>query len=143
MNKIQFAALINGRECRNELTNAEEDQAKLLGLVVIFGASDDLIEFRGSINDEGDCYNGGTFKIDAKGVLTSYEDIEDEDEMADYFKRKDNVIEIEALWSPAEQNCSWAYKATVPHATFNVMEGDDLYCIGMVIDINDLPKASA
>jgi hypothetical protein len=143
MNKIQFAALINGREYREELTDAEEAQAKLLGLVVIFGASDDLIEFRGAISDEGDCYKGGTFKIDAEGVLASYDDIEDEDEMADYFKRKDSAIEIEALWSPAEQNCAWSYKATVPHATFNVMEGDDLYCIGMVIDINDLPKAAA
>ena len=143
MTPQQFAAMLHGREYRREMTRAEEDQAKELGLVVVFGASDDLIEFRGAIRDEGDCYNGGTIKIDAKGILPDFDNIEDEEEMADYFKRKYTCAYIEAVWSPEEPYCSWIYKTEIPHATFNIGEDEDLYCVGMVFSINDLPQVPA
>ena len=58
MTKEELAALINGRKYRHELTDKEEKAAKDARLVVVFGASDDLMEFRGAINDECGAYDG-------------------------------------------------------------------------------------
>ena len=43
----EFANRLNGREYGQELTPAEAQRAKEAGIVVVFGASDDLMEFRG------------------------------------------------------------------------------------------------
>jgi hypothetical protein len=58
MDAKALAALLTGREYRQEITRAEEADAKAAGLVVAFGASDDLLEFRGAIDDEVGCYDG-------------------------------------------------------------------------------------
>lgn len=61
MTKEQMAALLNGREIGQEITKDEEHIAKESGLLVVFGASDDLMEFRGKYRQEFDCYDGGKF----------------------------------------------------------------------------------
>lgn len=52
MNAKEFAAMLNGREYRREITKAEEKEAKAAGLIVAFGASDDNLELRGAVDDE-------------------------------------------------------------------------------------------
>lgn len=44
--------------------------------------------------------------------------------------------QIEAIWG--KDGISWQYKTDIPHATFNVMEDDEVYCIGIVFDIKEL-----
>jgi hypothetical protein len=61
--KEALARRLNGREYGTEITSDEEAAARKCGLVVAFGAPDDLIEFRGAFNDERDCYEGGEFLI--------------------------------------------------------------------------------
>ena len=58
--KEQLAAMLNGREYGQELTNDEGKLAKQSGLVVIFGASDDLMQIVGAECAEVGCYKGGT-----------------------------------------------------------------------------------
>lgn len=136
MNKEEIAALINGREYCHEMTKDEEAQAKAAGLVVVFGASDDLMELRGAIHDEFGCYDGDTAMIDQEGILPAFDSIDDEDEMGRYFVRKPVAKEIEAVW--AEGDYSWAYKTTIPHTTFEIVEGPDKYCRGIVFDFSEL-----
>jgi hypothetical protein len=138
MTKESLAALLNGREYLNEITAAEEAEAKANGLLVIFGASDDLTELRGALHDEAGAYNGATHRIDAKGVIPDWNslDHDDEDECADYFKRKGGGFEVEAKWS--EGDYSWVIETSVPHAPFDIVEGDEKYCRGIVIDLADL-----
>lgn len=69
MKKEELAAMLNGREYRNEITREEAAEAKAAGLVVVYGASDDLMEFEGAIRDELGCYDGGTAFVDKKGLL--------------------------------------------------------------------------
>lgn len=108
------------------------------GLVVVFGASDDLVEFRGDINDELDAYNGTTVKLDGLGLLPRRESIEDDVELEKYFIRKrGNLKTIEALWC-AEDGYSWTFKTDIPHATFEVMEDGEHYCRGIVFDLGAL-----
>jgi len=138
MTKEQLAEKLNGREYGDELTKAEELEAKRAGLVVVFGYSDDNAEFRGAINDEIGCYDGGEFKVDQKGLLPEREQIDDDDTLKDYFSREKKAAIIEALWCK-EKGYSWTYKTSVPHATFDIMEDGEKYCRGIVIAVKDLP----
>lgn len=134
-----WATELNGREYGNELTDAEEKEIKKKGLVVVYGYSDDNIEFRGAINDEAGCYAGGDIFIDAKGVLPDLENLDCEpDEMRDYLKREKKAVKITAVWSPKKPDCSWIYKTKIPHETFKIMEDSELFCVGIIFNIKDL-----
>ena len=139
MDAKELAAKLNGREYCREITDEEVRQAKEAGLVVVFGASDDLIEFRGAIRDEGDCYDGGTVLIDTKGVLPSWDSvIESEESAQEYFERKAKARTITALWAK-EPGYSWTYKTDIPHETFEIVEDGEPYCRGIVFNIGDIP----
>lgn len=143
MTKEQLAALLNGRQYRSEITKDEEAAAKAAGLLVIFGASDDLVEFRGAVHDEIGAYNGTIFRLCPEGLLPEWPDEVDEgwseSEAEDYFRRKAlGFVEIEAKWD--EGGYSWVISPppSLPHAIFVVKEDDDNYCRGIVIDMADL-----
>lgn len=140
MNAKELAMLLTGREYGQEIDRTEEHQAKAAGLVVAFGASDDLLEFRGAIYDEVGCYGGGTATVDQKGVLPDFEDIDrdDKDEMRDYFKRESGGAVIRAVWE-GEPGYSWVINADVPHETFEIVEDGEPYCRGIVFALADLP----
>lgn len=139
--KETLAALLNGREYRDEISSAEENDAKASGLVVVFGASDDLMELRGAISDEAGCNDGGDLTVDSKGLIPDWEviDHDDEREVRDYLKRKDAVGTriISALWCK-EGGYSWTYETEIQHATFEVVEDGKPYCRGIVFDLKDL-----
>lgn len=116
------------------------EQAKAAGLVIVYGASDDLMEFRGAVRDELGCYGGGTGFVDAKGVLPNREDIDDDEDLADYFARKPLAKQIEALWAK-EDGYSWTYATDIPHATFEIVEDGESYCRGLVFALADLAGA--
>jgi len=136
MTKEQLAEKLNGREYGDEITAAEESQTKAAGLVVIFGASDDLCEFKGAISEEADCFNGGNIKIHAGGILHSHEC---DCEHCGYKTIAAKCATIEAVWCETP-DISWTYKTALPHATFEIMEDGGKYCRGIVIDVADLPK---
>ena len=52
MTAKELAEKLNGREYGNDITDEEATAAKKAGLLVIYGYSDDNIEFRGIIYDE-------------------------------------------------------------------------------------------
>ncbi len=147
MNKEQFAELLNGRQYREEITGAEEELANQNGLLVCFGASDDLMEFRGIFFNEIDSYEGGpAFIIKKKGGkidVISQSDLEELNDLLD-----DNELDLEiqtaeivAEWMPDDLGCSWLIKTDLPHATFDIMDGSELYCRGIVIEKSDIINA--
>ncbi|GHT09055.1 hypothetical protein FACS189426_06290 [Bacteroidia bacterium] len=141
MTKEELAALLDGREHRDEIFKDEEKAAKESGLVVVFGASDDLMELRGAIRDEIGCYEGGTACFDENGLLEN----ECENEDCPHFEKiKEKAKKIEALWCAKEVTednyISWTYETDIPHSTFKIMEDEEIYCIGIVFSIYDLKK---
>lgn len=133
MNIQEFAEMLNGREYNMEITPAEERLAKELGFVVVFGFSDDCIEFRGAIFDELGCYNGGIICLDKNGILKN----ECDDDDCPYFERmKQESKTIKAVWDI--EGYSWIYKTDIPHATFEIFEYGEKYCRGIVFEIEDL-----
>ena len=132
MNAKELAALLNGRQYAKEITKAEAEEAKAAGLVVIFGASDDLMEFRGAIYDEIGAYNGATALLTHTGLLAN--------ECGDgcpYAEREAaKGLAVKALWSPGD-GYSWKFKTDIPHETFEVVDDGEPYCRGIVFALAD------
>ena len=102
------------------------------GLVAVFGASDDLMEFRGKIYDELGAYNGTTAYLDSGGLLVN--DC-DSDECPHFERDKESAQTIEAIWD--KNNIPWTYKTSIPHTSFKVMEDGEIYCVGIVFKLCD------
>lgn len=138
MTKEEWAAKLTGRQYRHEFSgNIEEAALRDDGLVAVFGASDDLMEFRGAIDDEQGA--PGFALVDAKGLLPERSQIDNDDDEAleDFFTRRKTAKKIEALWCK-EKGYSFTYKTDIPHATFEVMEDGDHYCRGIVFAFAEL-----
>lgn len=135
MTAQELAQLLNGREDGNVLTREETERAKADGLVVVFGYSDDNMEFRGAIDDEVGCYNGGDAYVSQDGV---FQNECDEEDCPYAWKIKESLPEVTALWDC--DGYSWVYKTEIPHCVFDVMEDGEKYCQGIVFNIKDLPN---
>jgi len=139
MTSKELAQQLNGMEYPLEISQAIEAQAEASGLVIVYGASDDLMEFSGAITEECGAYKGITVEVDAEGVLPLFEAIAsdcDKDALRNYFAREGRTVSIEALWNK-EPNYSWTYKTDIPHETFEVMVDGDHYCRGIVFSLAD------
>ena len=143
MTKEELASKLNSREIGSEITKAEEAQAKENRLVVIFGASDDLCELRGAIKDEVGAYGDGLVQISREGVLLPEMEDTDEEVLRKYGfldvlrASRRAAIEVKVWWCVGN-GYSWSYETQVPHATFEIMEGTEKYCRGIVIDLKEL-----
>jgi len=132
MNIKEFAQMLNGREYLDEISRKEELQAKELGYVVVYGQSDDLIEFSGAIKDEAGCFDGDKIYLDKDGLFV---ECDDNCKYSQAAKAKCKVIN--AIWC-GEDEWTWQYKTEIPHATFEIFEGGEKFCKGIVFDIKDL-----
>ena len=116
------------------LNNKLADEAKQNGLVVVFGASDDLMEFRGAINYEIGAYDGTTAYLTSTGLLLN--DC-DNDYCPHFEKLTASAATILALWRQ-EGEYSWTFKTDIPHETFEITDRGDQYCRGIVFALADL-----
>lgn len=132
----EWAARLNGRQYTKEVSCAEEIQAKDDGVIVVFGASDDLMEFRGALRDEVSAYKGVTVRLTPDFKLF------DCDENMDTLKYNAAEIEsmpnITAVWLPenehGEPKALWLYKTDIPHEQFEILDDDCVYCYGIVFN---------
>lgn len=123
----EFANILDGREYARSVFSKEEIKAaKEKGFVIVTGASDDLIEFRGAIEDEGDCFEGGNVYFTKDGVK--------------YEEQAANVIKV--LWCKETDNYGtiipWTYETDISHETFDVIRDGRVYCRGMVFSIENV-----
>lgn len=130
------ASRLNGCEYGQEGSAQLWAEMKTRGLVAVFGASDDLMEFRGAIDDEVSAYDGTTALVTADGL---FEPCGDNCKFSAAAQKE--AVEIDALWC-AEDGVSWTYETDIPHATFNVMEDGEVYCRGIVFALSSLRQAS-
>lgn len=140
MTKEELAQKLNGADYPHGLNNRLRSLKSLIrdaGLVVVYGASDDLMEFDGAINDELGAYGGQTALVDAEGLLPNREEIDDDEELEKFFSRKPFAREIKAVWNPNGPNPPWTFETTIPHATFEVTEDEGVFCRGIVFALED------
>lgn len=122
------------------------ERMKKAGLVAVFGASDDLMEFRGAIYDEAEVSGGrGTAYIGENGLMCNECDNED----CPYFANIKAGVKagvITAEWCPKTVKTTWLISTALPHATFKILEhanSQDVFCIGLVFALSDCTKAEA
>lgn len=129
----EIATLLDGMEYGEEIPKHDLQYAKENGAVIVFGASDDLMEFRGAITDELGGYGGNKAYLDKHGLIKNECDNED----CPYFiEKRTHAICIEAIWD--SEGYSWIFKTAIPHETFEIFDNEKKYCRGIVFRLEDL-----
>ena len=126
----EYAEMLNGREYGYpQFTKKEIEIAKQNGFVIVYGASDDLMEFDGALTDEAGCFDGGTVFLRNDGTIG--------------FDSPDAKF-IEAVWCDKERTdengsvITWTYKTEIPHETFMIYDDGESYCEAIVFQIDDI-----
>ena len=136
MNAEDLAEMLDGCQIGDEVSKEIEQKAKENNLVVVFGASDDLMEFKGAINDELGAYEGCTAYIDEFGLLLNKCD----NDVCPYFEKvKQHAKTIKSLWC-ATKEYVWTFKTSLPHFKFDVIEDDNKYCQGIVFSMANIDQ---
>ena len=130
----EFAKSISGKEYGYpQFTKDEIETAKENGFVIVYGCSDDLMEFEGAIRDEGGCFDGGRVYFNKTEVC------QDESDRSAFDNYSNS---INAVWDgDMDENgklITWTYETEIPHETFMIYEGGDPYCRGIVFSIDDV-----
>ena len=124
MTAKELAQRITGRHYMEELSEEEEILANKNGLIVVFGASDDLMELRGAINAEYDALNGWTCFINPDGTTSA--------------KEEPGSCKLSAIWDKGNGAPVWTYETEIPHETFLVMDDGEPFCEGIVFALQDI-----
>ena len=118
----EFAAMLHGRDCQPNLTQDELLLAQQRGFVVVYGDSDDRVEFEGALRAEGD--TNPLAKDRPAGVLALSEDgellNEDSELYAEYIKENRNAIKV---FYCKKDGLNWAFESDIPHETFLTYDG--------------------
>lgn len=132
----ELATLLDGAEIGREVSLELANEALQSGLVIVHGASDDLMEFAGAINYEADVYEGGLVHLNKNGVLAGPEC--NNLKCPYYVSEMEKAKTILAVWNGVKCLAPWTYETDIPHEEFSVYEDGAVYCIGIVFSIEDL-----
>lgn len=139
MTTKELAEMLSGRKYGMEITSEEARAAKDASLVVVYGYSDDNVEFSGAINEEVGAWNGTTIHVTPGGLLESPACSDDvEDCTCPYFAAaKKRAKIINAIWHNPGGPC-WTFETDIPHETFTIMEDGEPFCEGIVFSMEHL-----
>lgn len=129
--------------------------ARETGLVIVYGESDDRLKLAGAIEQDINALFGTTIFFDQDGLLVN--ECEADEQCPYYIHVTEKAVALDAHWWSEltadtgylglKGKVSWTYSTTIPHATFDIMSGDDVYCRGLVFALADiaiaLPKQPA
>jgi hypothetical protein len=117
-----FAAMLHGRDSQPNLTANELLLANQRGFVVVYGDSDDRVEFEGAIKAEG--HTNPLARDGPAGVLVLSDDgkLLDEDSSLykQYVEANRNVI---AVFYCSKDRLNWVFESDIPHETFLTYDG--------------------
>jgi hypothetical protein len=140
-----WAKKLNGIEYPSDELDRFDLDMKKDGIIVVNGASDDLLDFHGVIHDELGAYEGTEVRIASREKGTAFIFDKGENRDTAEFNRKEisAMQEITAIWEPVEDGkmlASWLIETEIPHETFDIMEkgGLFLFCRGVVFHVNDV-----
>lgn len=137
MNREQVAASLNGLQ-KDSLATAMEG---LQDVIVVYCTDEEHIHFKGTTVESLIGYDDAQFVLfrTATGISVANQD----SVIIDAAKNKDTAKleaqeqqqEVTIVRNPEEPVLlSWLITATVPHAAFDILEGERLLCRGVVID---------
>jgi len=127
----EFAKSISGKEYGyQQFTKEEIETAKENGFVIVYGVSDNLIEFEGTMSEEFARFKGGDAWFNKNGIRVPG--------VANPYKNR-----ITAVWRGGEkdkdgQEIKWIYETEIPHENFMIYRDGKPYCKGIVFNVNDV-----
>lgn len=129
MNAQELAARLDGIEYpRDGLPADLVAEARAAGLVIVYGMSDDLVEFEGAIWHEVDAYEGVVVSVDSKGFTPPWITL-----------CEPHARRLAAIWCPEDlPGYSWKIEADFPSAPFLIVDDGEPYCRGLVFAMTDL-----
>lgn len=131
----EIAQKLNGTQYPTEPPLDIQAMAKENQIVIAFGASDDLLEMRGAVDEEWGACNGTTVHVDHLGVIEDPMDPDDTDQprlsAAKHY--------VKAEWDPVDDIVSWRLSTDLHYEVFNIMEGEEIYCRGIVFRLPGVP----
>lgn len=139
MTAKELADMLSGREYGMEISNGEARDAKDSGLAVVYGYSDDNVEFDGAIREEVGAYNGTTIYVGKDGLIDD-PDCTDADHCPYFEAAKKAAKKIEAVWGKG--GVAWTFETDIPHETFNIYEDGELFCVGIVFSMEYLGRGT-
>lgn len=162
MTKEELAARLNGRDLDRTIVEDEEKElARESKLLIVYGQSDDLVELEGFIDEEIISYDAEEeICIDFNFKVMTTPDEDDAETLERYNvldivnERMKRALKITAKCQVAEDEgyTGWTFEVAVPHATFDLMDSDELddendqpvkYCRGIVIDMKTVDFLAA
>lgn len=143
MTAKELAEMLSGRKYGMEITSEEARAAKDAGLVVVYGYSDDNVEFSGAIDEEVGAYEGTTIYLTKDGLLEEPAcGIAENIECPYFIQVREKAQTIKAVWHDRGGPC-WTFETDIPHETFTVMEDGAPWCIGIVFKLDDVGSMGA
>ena len=105
------------------------DMAADEGIVVLYGASDDLVEFDGAFQDEAGCFGSGTITFDERGTS-------DDGNV--------HANKLQVRWQKDfDENrhlIDFTYILDIPHETFMIYDEGYPYCRGLVFFASEMRR---
>ena len=131
----EFAQRLDGRQYSwNPWTEEELEIAENNNFVIVSGQSDDLVELRGAINAEEDCFDGGKIYLLKEGFIIGKEEFYN-------LNDKGKCIQFNAKWCEEVDedgdSIEWTYDVPFTHEKIRLYEGDSLYCVGFVFELKE------
>lgn len=144
MNKEELVKEIQDSQYPFKLSEKQESICKESNLVAVYKVSDIMI-FRGAICDKKAFYKDAEVIINPrKRIIIKpwhevYDIMGDEESARDYLKVLDGSRKIKVLLDKSNDPVyTWIFETEIPHVTFNIYDGDEKYCRGIVFSIDDL-----
>lgn len=138
----QMAEYLNECEYGAEGSDQLWKQAKENNLVIVFGDCDDLMKFRGAINEEMGVSDGRIVYITEIGIhkcgsiecpyFTEWPSL------VNSLKDAHKITVRRTPFLDDETSNFWRYETAIPHETFDVLEDGEKYCRGIVFSMEDI-----
>lgn len=133
----ELVVRLNGGEYGSETTTWIEQLAKENGLVIVFGQSDDLVEFRGAIEEEFGCYAENTFYVINGKVFDEGSLDEVKNALEPIGLSLPSIPSIHAEFCPSGSLFAWVIQAE-DGCQFNIYEDGEEYCQGIVVPLHSI-----
>jgi hypothetical protein len=108
-----------------ELSKSQAEWCRIHDIVVVYGYSDDNVEFDGAFRDEVGAWEGAEIYLNENGVLEPCEC-----ECKYYKEAMKDAKKITAFWCLNEW--CWSFKTDIPHEEFEFYSDGEPYCKGIV-----------
>ena len=131
-----LAQELDGSDYLWEPSREDVQRWERLGLVVIYGYSDDELIFQGAISDGLSVYGDFDFELFSGGRVLQPGEVEAAN-AEDYVAGKNAVYRLRCRARWEHEGYSWwlGAEGPFPWAPFNIFEDGDLFCRGLVVGL--------